>query len=120
MKRTIPGAGYALQTALASLARSAGRRGQVTRQARLLIGTAAGLGLAAVAWLAARQRLWTSEPRRPALPRSGNEPEKRAATKPATKRAAAASATRTRTTRGAARGASARKAPVARRSRPRA
>jgi hypothetical protein len=75
------------------------------RPMKLLLGTATGLGLAAVAWLGSR--------------RSGaDKPQATKASGP--KRTKTPAAGRTRAARSAAKAASARKAPVARRSRPRA
>ena len=87
------------------------------RPIRMLIGTATGLGLAAVAWLASRSGFWESEPRQAS--RAGAATEKPEAPKAAPRRTRA-SASRSRAARTTAKGASARKAPVARRSRPRA
>ena len=89
------------------------------RPVKLLLGTATGLGLAALAWLGSRRRFRASERSRPALPRSGVGIAKASAAKSTLQRSRAA-ASRTRTPRTEARSASARKAPVARRSRPRA
>lgn len=86
------------------------------RPLRLLLGTATWLGFAAAAWLGSRRRSRTRQALIPPERSLSSEPGQPAATK----RARTTTRKRGGATRAAAKGAVARKAPVARRSRARA